>query len=629
MGDGSKPGPGPDPGPDADADGRTLRAAGGVGVPLGGDAPGEGATVSAADHDAQLTDAATLMVSETGEGQGSGTGPKSGGSGAGVVVVGTGPGSGKARADGAPEPLEPGQMVGEYRIERLLGRGGMGWVYEGIHPVIEKRVAVKVLKPALAEEPDAVLRFVAEAKAVNRIGHPNIVDIFAFGQLPNGAQYFVMDYLPGESLNDRLEKGAALSYAESKHMLGQIMDALEAAHEVGIIHRDLKPDNIYLAQRKQGFPEVELLDFGVAKLTEEGVTEGRTRTGVPIGTPAYMSPEQCRGREVDFRSDLYALGVILYELFTGHVPFRSDSYMEVIFAQVHNTPDRPCSLVEIPEELEAIILWCLDKNAAVRPQSVVALRERLTACLDQLIEQGATPPVIARKHADQAISYDPTVTPDQLSAQQLPSALGTPVGMSTPRLGTPPPPAGAAEAAAAAAAAAAQTQRKPMRWVVIAPAICVLGLLIGGGLYYMLSSKPNRKQPATHTKAPGAATMSTDAAAPDAPLPAMPAMAPAPPSTPRPMPAVIMAKNVTVNVILRSTPPGAAVFHNGKQIATTPKDLTLPRRSKPTKFRFVLKGRRSVDREVSLAQDVTVEVTLPRAASRPRRPMTGGFKLTQ
>jgi serine/threonine-protein kinase len=214
-----------------------------------------------------------------------------------------------------------GQSVGNYRIEALLGEGGMGAVYLGVHPLIGKRVAVKVLLEALAQDPSVVERFFHEARAVNDIQHPNIVDVVDFGRTRvNGSDlvYLIMEFLDGESLGARLRRG--LDPALAVRVLRQCCSALEASHRKGIIHRDLKPDNIFLVRNGVDDAQVKILDFGIAKVANPG--GHKTRTGTVMGTPAYMSPEQCEGRGlIDARSDIYALGVVMYELLTGHVPF--------------------------------------------------------------------------------------------------------------------------------------------------------------------------------------------------------------------------------------------------------------------------------------------------------------------
>jgi serine/threonine-protein kinase len=272
--------------------------------------------------------------------------------------------------------LQTGTVVGEYQITGKLGAGGMGTVYAGVHPVIGKKVAIKVLNGALSDDAGMVTRFVQEARAVNQIGHRNIVDIFAFGQLQNGRHYFVMELLPGKSLKARLD-GEAMPYGEAFGILLDVCDALTAAHAEGIVHRDLKPDNIHLAEAKTGEKTVKLLDFGIAKLLRADEGLASTRTGVPMGTPLYMSPEQCLGRNVDARTDLYSLGVIMFEIFTGHLPFAGPSYIETVNGHLQSPPPRPSTLADVPAPLEALILRCLEKDPANRPQSTVELRAEL------------------------------------------------------------------------------------------------------------------------------------------------------------------------------------------------------------------------------------------------------------
>src|SRR5215470_5789642 len=204
------------------------------------------------------------------------------------------------------DPLDAGQMVGEFEVGKMLAVGGMGVIYSATHPVIGKRAAIKVLHPRLCDDQEAVERFLIEARAANQIGHPNIVDIFAFGVLSDGRSYMAMEWLPGESLAQRIERGP-LTLEESLVVLEQTADALEAAHEKGIVHRDLKPDNIFLVPVR-GRTMVKILDFGIAKLLVEESRDGKsTRPGAIMGTPGYLAPEQARAMPVDGRTDIYAL----------------------------------------------------------------------------------------------------------------------------------------------------------------------------------------------------------------------------------------------------------------------------------------------------------------------------------
>ena len=286
-----------------------------------------------------------------------------------------------------PMELAPGTPVGEYRVLRKLGEGGMGAVYAGEQPTIGKRVAIKVLAPHCAGDSDLIRRFVEEARAANRIQHPHIIDIFSFGQLPDGRHYFVMEFLEGQSMVEAIDK-QSLQPDELRRLLCQICGALEASHQVGIVHRDLKPENIWIARPPHGESYVKLLDFGIAKLLDPTRTN-LTQTGALLGTPLFMAPEQCMGRQVDARVDLYALGVLLYRLFSGQYPFQGTVITELVYQHVAEAPAPPSRHRAMPPDLERIILDCLAKDPADRPQSARVLGERLEAALANWSEVGA------------------------------------------------------------------------------------------------------------------------------------------------------------------------------------------------------------------------------------------------
>ncbi len=308
-------------------------------------------------------------------------------------------------SDGDDGGLAAGATVGEYNITGKIGAGGMGTVWAGVHPLIGKRVAVKVLNAGLSQDAKIVQRFVQEARAVNQIGHRNIVDIFAFGQLPSGRHYFVMEHLPGRSLKGRLAEPPPVSYEEALNILVEVCDALIAAHAEGIVHRDLKPDNIFLAESKTGERTVKLLDFGIAKLLRDE-SLAQTRTGQPMGTPLYMSPEQCLGKNVDHRSDCYSLGVIMFEMFTGQLPFPGPSFIETVNGHLQQPPPKPTEFADVPAVLESLILHCMEKDAAARPQQLAEVRQTLLQFADAVgVEVGK------RKTGTHARTATPTPTP--------------------------------------------------------------------------------------------------------------------------------------------------------------------------------------------------------------------------
>ena len=278
------------------------------------------------------------------------------------------------------QPLAPGSDVGGYIVEGVLGKGGMGVVYAATHPVIGKRAAIKVLRAELSRDLTAVERFVIEARAVNQIGHPNIVDIFAFGMLPDGRSYYVMDLLTGESLRARLKRGP-LHISEAASVIDETASALIAAHAKGIIHRDLKPDNVFVVAVPGRWPEVKLLDWGLAKLAPELGGKPRTLAGEVMGTPVYMSPEQARAAgEVDHRTDIYSLGVMSYEILAGVVPFKGQSSIDTLLAhQDDPVPPLQARVPTVPEELAQLIEAMLAKEADQRPTlaAVRAVLKRL------------------------------------------------------------------------------------------------------------------------------------------------------------------------------------------------------------------------------------------------------------
>jgi len=334
----------------------------------------------------------------------------------------------------AGSDLEPGAKIGEYVVDRKLAEGGMGSVYAGHHPVIGKRVAVKVLSAQCAHIPDLVRRFVEEARAVNKIGHPNIIDIFSFGTLADARPFFVMEYLEGANLAERLEKGD-LTATETRRILRQICGALEAAHRAGIVHRDLKPENIWVAAPAHEDSFAKVLDFGIAKLLDNPAGKS-TQTGAAMGTPRYMAPEQCMGRPVDHRADIYSLGVILYEIFAGIVPFRGESFGELIYQHMSEPPEPPSRHRPMDPELERIILACLEKDPAKRPESA----KELGRLLDLVVHEGSEPVTQLRTAV---------VTPRPSAA------VGTTMGQSIGEVVVPPSRAGKRGAALAVAGAVA------------------------------------------------------------------------------------------------------------------------------------------------------------------------------
>jgi eukaryotic-like serine/threonine-protein kinase len=270
-----------------------------------------------------------------------------------------------------------GATLGEYLVGAPIGWGGMGSVYRALQPVIGKQVAIKVLRPEVASDPDQMRRLLDEARVVNAIQHRGIVDVFGFGKLPTGQDYMVMELLRGQPLDEVLRVKGSLSPFELVEVLEQVLGALAAAHKAGVIHRDLKPSNIFVVEEPSGDRYVKLLDFGLAKrrqVTDPGA-QAQTRLSVVVGTPEYMAPEQARGEGVGPRADLYALGVIAFEALTGQLPFKGNSPMEVMFAHQEEVPPSPSLHAPgIPDELDRLVLQLLEKDPALRPSSAELAR---------------------------------------------------------------------------------------------------------------------------------------------------------------------------------------------------------------------------------------------------------------
>ena len=314
-----------------------------------------------------------------------------------------------------PDPLLGRVIDGRYRVEKPIGEGGMGIVYAISHAVLGKRMALKVLRGDMAKDADVVQRFMQEAQSATSIGHANIIDISDFGRLPDGSVYFVMEYLDGQSLSKMISNGGSVPMATALHIIKQIASALEAAHARGIVHRDMKPDNIYLVRQGSDDRFVKVLDFGIAKVG--GANSKLTRTGMIFGTPHYMSPEQAAGQSVDRRTDIYALGVIMYEMFTGKVPFDGDTFMGILSKHMFEQPIPPSQVQgKGLGAIEDIILKALAKKQEDRYQSMA----ELISDLDQIAAGGSVQ--IARRARSRWSTSRPR-PPDEADRRRAPTCV--------------------------------------------------------------------------------------------------------------------------------------------------------------------------------------------------------------
>lgn len=290
-----------------------------------------------------------------------------------------------ATASFAPVGDLTGQVLGDrYRLVSVLGEGGMGTVYLAEHVAIGKQLAVKVLGLEFSQQESYRIRFLREAQSISRIAHENVVEVTDFGVAPNGSLYLVMEYLQGEGLSETLDREGPLPWSRAKQIVLQVCRALHAAHEKGILHRDIKPENCFRIKRGSNRDFIKVLDFGLAKVVSDdpGMETSLTAVGGVIGTPEYMSPERVRGEKLDERSDVYAVGVLLYEVCTGCVPFSGDHYTLVLDQQLHAAPVPPRQVTpsaDISPELEQVILRALEKDRDRRFPNIRSLAEALAA----------------------------------------------------------------------------------------------------------------------------------------------------------------------------------------------------------------------------------------------------------
>jgi len=272
------------------------------------------------------------------------------------------------------------KQLGQYRLKKLLGSGGMGEVYLAEHQMMKRPCAIKVIRPEKAGDPRVLARFEREVRATAKLSHWNTIDIYDYGRTADGTFYYVMEFLPGHNLGEVVKGHGPLPAARLLYLMRQICDAMTEAHSHGLIHRDIKPANIYVAYRGGMFDVAKLLDFGLAKpLSDVGATNaGLTQEGSITGSPLFMSPEQASSEDVDARSDIYSLGAVMYFMATGKAPFAYENPLKVMIAHASEDPEPPRYVnADVPPELEEIILRSMEKRPEDRFQTVAELREAL------------------------------------------------------------------------------------------------------------------------------------------------------------------------------------------------------------------------------------------------------------
>ncbi|HMG19724.1 MAG TPA: protein kinase, partial [Kofleriaceae bacterium] len=327
-----------------------------------------------------------------------------------------------------------GVVIGSYQLVRKLGEGGMGAVYLGQHQLLGRRAAIKVLLPELSARPDIVNRFFNEARAVTSISDPGIVQVFDFGYHTDGSAFIVMEYLEGEPLDRRLARFGRIAAPQALRLARQVATSLAAAHAQQIVHRDLKPENIFLVHDAEvaSGERSKILDFGIAKLSDNHPGKLKTHAGALMGTPVYMSPEQCRGLvEVDHRSDIYSLGCVLFHLLTGRPPFDGEAPGDIMSAHIREpAPVASSRAPEIAPSIDALVMRCLAKAPAERFQTMLELTAALGAVLQQLPGGGQV-------SGAPAYHMMPTTQVSLGGTPVAPTTLGMSTGQSVP-LARPP-----------------------------------------------------------------------------------------------------------------------------------------------------------------------------------------------
>jgi serine/threonine-protein kinase len=458
-------------------------------------------------------------------------------------------------------------------------------VYRAVHPLIGKGVAIKVLNRQFSANPEMVSRFIAEARAANQIRNKNIIDIFGFGALPDGRQYYVMELLEGMTLDRYLAQRGRLSPAEAIPILRGVARALDAAHATGIVHRDLKPENIFLEVDEDRGIVPKLLDFGIAKLMDEAEASHRTRTGVPIGTPHYMSPEQCRGLRVDHRTDVYSFGIVAYQLLTGNVPFPGDSYMDIMFKHASETPARISEACPgLPNALDLPIRRMLEKQAENRPSSVGEALESLAGAA-----RGAGFDVEVRAVRSAPHSGTPVhaLTPADFSRLASAETMQAPASGTLDNVAT--------------AASPPTKSRSALVWVLAA--VVGIGAVAGALLLWPKGRRPPEREPAR-------AALAAPAPPPTTARPAIE------PKTPPPA-----KKSERVKLRIQSRPSEVDVYLDGEKIGTTPEAVRVPRSDEPIELEFRARGFMPEKLKVTPTEDALVKVSL-----RPERRAGGGKK---
>jgi serine/threonine-protein kinase len=467
--------------------------------------------------------------------------------------------------------LSPGLILGgTYRLVRLIGQGGMGSVYEATHERVPRRFAIKLLNPEVVGNPTVFERFQREAEVASSIGNEHIVQAFDFNRTDDGVPYMVLELLEGEDLAARMLARGPLTLEQATSMLVQVTSALESAHGRGVIHRDLKPQNIFLSRREHDEDFVKVLDFGISKILH--ATETGTRTGVVFGTPNYMAPEQAEGRssEIDARTDIFALGSILYECLSGQLPFKAPTVVGTLYQVCHVEPEPLRKrLPGLPERIEQAIKRAMAKQRAERFASVAELREAFTGVR-----------VVAGRKVSLVLSQTGS-TPLEMPGNVL-SQFSAP--LSVPTLMASAPPAQAPAETEDEVTTLEEEDSSLRTWGVVA---CVVASVISTGFLVFArrpAQPPSPPRVPTQVAAPAAAAAPTSAAAHPSADP-----------------------SGTIEYRLKLDPPDSQVFLDGKPAANP---LHVPRDNHRHEIKVTAPGHILMSRSINADADVAGEQVL-------------------